>query len=57
MTRLIYRVTEGIMRGQGKASGGVKETMTWSNKLPVYGRGAHHEAEQSGRIKEPGNRD
>lgn len=35
--KLIYRVTEGIMRGQGKASGGVKETMTWSNSFLFTG--------------------
>lgn len=35
--KLIYRVTEGIMRGQGRASGGVKETMTWSNSFLFTG--------------------
>jgi len=35
--KLIYRITEGIMRGQGKASGGVKETMTWSNSFLFTG--------------------
>lgn len=35
--KLIYRVTEGIMRGQGKASGGVKETMTWNNSFLFTG--------------------
>lgn len=35
--RLIYRVTEGIMRGQGKASGGVKETMVWNNSFLFTG--------------------
>ncbi len=35
--KLIYRLTEGIMRGQGKASGGVKETMTWRNSFLFTG--------------------
>ena len=35
--KLIYRLTEGIMRGQGKASGGVKETMTWCNSFLFTG--------------------
>lgn len=35
--KLIYRVTEGIMRGQGRASGGVKETMTWNNSFLFTG--------------------
>lgn len=35
--KLIYRLTEGVMRGQGKASGGVKETMTWCNSFLFTG--------------------
>jgi hypothetical protein len=35
--KLIYRITEGIMRGQGKASGGVKETLTWHNSFLFTG--------------------
>lgn len=35
--KFIYRITEGISRGQGRASGGVKDTMTWNNTFLFTG--------------------